>query len=217
MSESTQTNFTAELSGAMQTALANYRDLLDRVPGDHPGIANLKDGLTCCELAFKYYEEASRAIQAEVWFAAAAVAAAALEAMLLGRMFTDSDNVLKLASFKKLLDNHKGNLGSFARKEMDLGRLIEMAKILGWFRPGGIPPFLIEMMASHVGRETLLTLAEVFKDSSNAGLTSANLLRQYRNLLHPASCLRQEIQPTKDVGIRATFFCLVAYASLGPN
>ena len=33
--------------------------------------------------------------------------------------------------------------------------------------------------------------------SPGAGYTSADLLRQYRNLLHPAYCLKQDICPTK--------------------
>jgi hypothetical protein len=49
-----------------------------------------------------------------VWFAAAAVAAAALEAMLLAKMFMNTAAVAQLASFKKLLDKHQGNFGSFA-------------------------------------------------------------------------------------------------------
>jgi hypothetical protein len=54
----------------------------------------------------------------------------------------------------------------------------------------------------------------IFKDTPSAGHASADLLRQYRNLLHPAYCLKQDIHPTKNTGIRATFFCLVAYAAL---
>lgn len=97
---------------------------------------------------------------------------------------------------------------------MDLGRLLEMAKELEWFRPGGVPILLTEMLAQHVDQDTLTALTVFFKDSPSAGNTSANLLRQYRNLLHPANCLKQDIRPTEDTGIRATFFCLVAYASL---
>jgi hypothetical protein len=185
------------------------------LPSDDPTVANMKDGLACCELAFTFYEEANRAVQAEVWFAAAAVAAAALEAMLLAKMFTNTDAVAQLASFRKLLDKHQGDFGRFARKEMDLGKLLDMAKELGWFRPGGVPRLLTEMLAQYVEQDTLTALTVVFKDSSSAGYTSADLLRQYRNLLHPAYCLKQDIHPTKDTGIRATFFCLVAYASLG--
>jgi hypothetical protein len=70
------------------------------------------------------------------------------------------------------------------------------------------------MLAQYVDQDTLAELAVLFKDSPIAGNTSADLLRQYRNLFHPAYCLKQEIHPTKDTGIRATFFCMVAYASL---
>jgi hypothetical protein len=185
------------------------------LPRDDPNVANVKDCLACCELALTFYEEANRAVQAEVWFAAAAVAAAALEAMLLAKMFMNTDEVGQLASFKKLLDKHQRDFGSFARKELDLGKLLDMAKELAWFRPGGVPSLLTEILAPYVDPETLTALTVFFKDSPSAGHTAADLLRQYRNLLHPAYCLKQDIHPTKDTGIRATFFCLVAYASLG--
>jgi hypothetical protein len=214
MDDQAQTDFTAEFSTAARSALAAYRNLLDMLPSGHPNLANMKDGLACCELAFTFYEEANRAVQAEVWFAAAAVAAAALEAMLLAKMFTNTDEVAQLASFKKLLDKHQGDFGRFARKEMDLGKLLDMAKELAWFRPGGVPSLLTKMLAQYVDQDTLTALAVIFKDSPTAGYTSADLLRQYRNLLHPAYCLKQDIHPTKDTGIRATFFCLAAYASL---
>jgi hypothetical protein len=214
MDDQAQTDLTAEFSTAARSVLAASRNLLDMLPDDHPDVANMKDGLACWELAFTFYEEANRAVQAQVWFAAAAVAAAALEAMLLAKMFTNTDAVTQLASFKKLLDKHQGDFGSFARKEMDLGRLLDMARELAWFRPGGVPSLLTRMLAPYVDQDTLTALTVFFKDSPSAGYTSADLLRQYRNLLHPAYCLKQGIHPTKDTGIRATFFCLVAYASL---
>ena len=209
-----QPHFTAEFSTVARSALAAYRNLLDALPTDHPDVANMKDSVACCELALTFYEEANRAVQAEVWFAAAATAAAALEAMLLAKMFTHTHEVAQLASFKKLLDKHQGDFGNFARKEMDLGKLLDMAKELEWFLPGGVPSFLTEMLARYVGQDTLTALMVIFNGSPSAGCTSADLLRQYRNLLHPAYCLKQDIRPTKDTGIQATFFCLVAYASL---
>jgi hypothetical protein len=214
MGSQEQTEFVEKFSTDMRSAVAEYRNLLNMLPSDHPNMANLKDALTCCELALTFYEEANRAIQAEIWFAAAAVAAAALEAMLLAKMFMSTDNVAKMAPFKKSLDRHKGDFGTFAREEMNLGKLLDMAKELSWFRPGGVPALLIALFEQHVDQDTLTALTGVLNDSPSAGYVSADLLRQYRNLLHPASCLRQEIHPTKDVGIRATFFCVVAFASI---
>jgi hypothetical protein len=178
-------------------------------------VANMKDDLACFELALTFYEEANRAVQAEVCFAAAAVSAAALEAMLLAKMFMNTNEVAQLAPFKKLLDKHHGDFGSFARKEMDLGKHLDMAKELAWFRPGGVHSLLTEMLSRCVDQDTLAALTGIFKDNPSAGYTSADLLRQYRNLLHPANRLKQDVLPTKDTGIRATYFCLVAFASLG--
>ena len=200
---------------------ANSRRLLEGARGalaeleiDHPEAANIRDALSCCELAITFHQEANRAVQAEVWFAAASVAAAALEAMLLAKMFMDTDKVAQLPSFKKLISKHNGDFGSFARKEMDLGRLLEIAKELAWFCPGGVPTWLAELLAKHVDQDILPRLIALFENSSSAGYTSAVTLRQYRNLLHPAYCLKQEFQPTKETGVRATFFSLVAYAAL---
>src|SRR5580658_5941971 len=100
MDDQSQTNFTAELLTAARSALSAFRNLMDMIPRDDPKVANLRDGFACCELAFTFYDEANRAVQAKVWFAAAAVAAAALEAMLLAKMFTNTDAVAQLASFR---------------------------------------------------------------------------------------------------------------------
>ena len=197
-----------------RSALAAYRDVVAMLPDNDANVASLKDGLACCELSLVFYEETNRAVRAEAWFAAAAVAAAALEAMLLAKMFTNTDQVAQLASFKKLLERNQGDFGSFARNEMDLGKLLDMARELAWFRPGGVPRLLTKMLAHHVDQDTLAALTAPFKDSPSAGYTSADLLRQYRNLIHPGYCLKQGIHPTKETGIRATFFCLVAYASV---
>ncbi|MGA3189853.1 MAG: hypothetical protein ABSF22_22325 [Bryobacteraceae bacterium] len=129
-------------------------------------------------------------------------------------MFIDTDKGAQLASFKKLLERHQGDFVSFAREEMNLGKLLEMAKELAWFRPGGVPSLLTTMLAQHVDENALAALTVIFKDSPNAGHKSADLLRQYRNLLHPACCLKQDIRPTKETGINATFFCLAGYAAL---
>jgi len=71
--------------------------VLDMLPSDYPKIANFKDAIACSELARTFYEEANRGVQAHIWFAAAAVAAAALEAMLLAKMFMSTDSVAKIA------------------------------------------------------------------------------------------------------------------------
>jgi len=206
--------FMAEFLTTARKTVAAYRVLLDGLPQADPNVANIRDALACCELGFAFFEEANRAIQAEIWFAAASVAAAALEALLLGKMFMNADAVAQLATFKKLLDRHRGDFGSLARKEMDLGKLLDMAKHLEWFRAGGVPSPLINLLAQHIDGDTLTKLMALFKDSASAGYTSADLLRQYRNLLHPAYCLKQSIHPTKDTGIQATFFCLVAFSAL---
>lgn len=203
----------ADFASKYSIDLCAYRDLLATLPSDLPGASNLRDGIACSELALVFHTEANRAVQAEIWFAAAALAAAALESMLLAKMFMNAEEVVKLPTFRKLLDKHNGDIGSFARK-MDLGNLVEMAKQLGWFRPGGVPSLLTDMLSKHVGMTTLMALTAFFKHSQSAGYEAADLLRQYRNLLHPASCLKQEAQPTKETGMRATYFSLVAFASL---
>jgi hypothetical protein len=214
MDRQAQTDLLTEFFTTLRSTLAVYRDLLDKAPSGNPEVANFKDGVACLELAITFHEEANRAVQAEAWFAASAVAGAALEALLLTKMFMSTNAVGKLASFKKLLDNHRGDFGSFARGEMNLGKLLDVAEELSWYPAGGVPAFLTEMMAQHVEQETLTALTGVFKDHPSAGLTSAHMLRQYRNLLHPAVCLKLDVHPTKETGIRATFFCLVAFAAI---
>jgi hypothetical protein len=214
MGDQAQTDSMAEFSGAARTAIAAYRNLLDKLPSDHPNVANMKDGLACWELGLEFYGEANRAVQAEVWFAAAAVAAAALEAMLLAKMFASTEAVAQLASFKKLIERHHGDFGSFPKRDGsgETPRNGQRACMVPTRRRSN---FLTKMLSYYIDQDALTTLTGMFTGSPSAGYTSADLLRQYRSLLHPAYCLRQDICPTRDTGIRATFFCLVAYASLG--
>lgn len=122
MDDQAKTDFTAEFSTAARSALAAYHNLLDMLPNDDPNVRNIKDGLTCCELALTFYEEANRAVKAQVWFAAAAVAAAALEGMLLAKMFMNTEKVAQLAQFKRLLDKHRGDFGEFRAKRDGFGK-----------------------------------------------------------------------------------------------
>lgn len=107
------------------------------LPSDHPNAAKMKDGLACWVLP-SHSTRRNRTVQAEVWFAAAA----ALEPMLLAAMFTKTDVVAQLASLKRPFDKHQGDFGSCVRKEMDLGKLLEMAKEVVWFRPSGVSSLL---------------------------------------------------------------------------
>ncbi len=204
----------AKLNDLNQDAVAQLRNFVNAMPRNHPDVANLKDALACLDLASTFYAEANKAIEAEVWFAAAGVAAGALEALLLGKLFLNSDKVTKLPSFAKSLAKQNGDLGAFART-MDLGKLLDIAKELAWFQAGDVPSSLTDMLSHYAEADTLTALAAIFKDSPSAGYASADLLRKYRNLLHPACCLKETIVPTKNTGIAATYCCLVAFASLG--
>jgi hypothetical protein len=66
MNHERKTDFPAEFSTTARRTLAASRNLLDMLPSDDPRVANMKDGLACCELALTFYEEANRAVQAEV-------------------------------------------------------------------------------------------------------------------------------------------------------
>jgi len=105
------------------------------------------------------------------------------------------------------------DFGSLARKEMDLRKLFDMAK-----RACVVPalrcsqPF--DKNAGAVRRPRHFDSNNSnFKYRPSAGYTSADLLRQYRNLLHPAYCFKQDIHPTKDTGIRATKWASITGAA----
>ena len=169
MGSQEQTQFVEKFSTDMRSAVAEYRNLLGMLPSDHPNVASLKDALSCCELALTFYEEATHAVQAETCFAAAAVGAAALEAMLLAKMFMSTDKVAQMARFRKSLDRHKGDFGAFAREEMNLGKLLEMAKELSWFRPGGVPGILAALFEQRIDPDTLTALTHVLNEGPSAG------------------------------------------------
>jgi hypothetical protein len=79
---------------------------------------------------------------------------------------------------------------------------------------GGIPKTFTSYLAGYLDESTLSGLIGLFEGNPNVGRTCADHVREYRNLLHPAVCLKEGRQPSKDAGLTAAFLFMIAFSSL---
>ena len=214
----TENEFMQEQFSMFRRTLDELRGVLDKLQAGPASsdsrVASFKDGIFCLELALIFYEEANQALQAEAWFAASSVASSALESVLLSKCFFQADEIRALPKFEKLKQSHKGDFGQFARS-LDLGKLLEIATELSWFRDsGGLPQIMTTYLAHHLDEATLSGLIRLFEGSADVGRTCADHVRKYRNLLHPAVCLKEGRQPSRGDAMTATFLFMIAFLSL---
>lgn len=210
--------FMQEQFASFRSSLDELRRILDRAQmgpaSSDPRVASFKDGIFCLELALMFYEEANRAVQAEAWFAASSIASSALEAVLLSKCFFEEDRIRKLPKFAQLKKNHKGDFGQFARA-LDLGKLLEIAAEVSWFPDSaGLPRIMTSYLSSHLDEAALSDLILQFQGIADVGRACADHVRKYRNLLHPAVCLKEGQQPSREGAITATFLFMIAFVSL---
>lgn len=178
--------------------------------------SEMLDGLFCFELAMNFYTEANQAIQAHAWFAGSTVAASALEAVLLAYCFGEQDRIKALPKWQKLPAKLRNDFGIFIRS-MDLGKLLEIANELGWFPDGGIPQEFMSVMAEYVEPAALVAMEELFAGEQQVGALCSKYVREFRNLLHPAVCLRESTQPSATTGMAATFVFMIAFVAIAKN
>lgn len=180
---------------------------------DQNKLRQMQDWIFCMELGMVLYTEANRAVQAGAWFAATAVSASALEAVLLGKCFLEQDKIKALPKWSTLKRSQKADFGLFVRS-MDLGKLLEIADQLSWFPSKGVPESFLRVMRPLVDELTMKGIDDLFENTLNVGQVCANHLREYRNLIHPAVCLREGRQPSVNAGMTATFMFLIAFSSI---
>lgn len=201
---------------SFRSALSGMNALLEGLRTGSPDdatISSFTDGILCFQLALTFFEEANLTIQVGAWFAAAAVASSALESMLLCKCFLQEAEVRRLPTFQTLKRKYRQDFGLFARS-LDLGKLLEIADELSWFPDGGIPKTFSDFLAGHLDAGSLAAFLGLFEGDPNVGRTCARHLREYRNLLHPAVCLKENQQPSKVAGMTATFLFMIAVLSL---
>ena len=201
----------------MRSTSAKFRATvrsLKSLPGvDTDKLQELDECFFCFDLAMTYYEEANRALQAEAWFAGSAVAAAALEAVLLAKCFLERDKIRALPKWRTLKKSQKERFTVFVRS-LDLGKLLDIAQQLHWFPDEGMPKLLREILIQQISHQTVRDLEKIVDGEGNIGQACAKHLREYRNLLHPAVCLKEDRTPTPHAGLTATFLFLVAFTAL---
>jgi hypothetical protein len=197
------------LADSLETSRSNTPD------GDGK-YKQMQDWIFCMKLAMTFYEEANHAVQAGTWFSATAISASALEAMLLAKCFLQMDRIKSLPKWANLKRSHKADFGLLMRS-MDLSKLLDIAELLSWFPSTGIPDVFLETMRPYLNAQTEADLTALFASTPNVGLVCSKHLREYRNLLHPAVCLKEGRQPSPNAGMTATFLFLIAITALMPQ
>jgi hypothetical protein len=124
-------------------ALDELQDLLLKLePGDpnEEKVAVLEDGIFCARLSLTLYKEANAAVQAGAWFAAAAVSASALEAVLLYKCLLSQEEIEALPKSLPFRKSASSEFRKFART-LDLRTLLDIAKELSWEWRAGVIRF----------------------------------------------------------------------------
>lgn len=200
-----------ESSTALIEKLENLLTLLPLMPQKRHEV---KDALFCIKLFMAFYAEAYKAVKAGAWFAAASVSGAALEAMLMARCLFSADSVKSLPKWQHLHKNHKGDFQVFIRS-MDLGKLLEIGEQLCWFQSGdALPQQFLKTMSAFVSENDLKGIQSLFRGARNIGQLCATYVREHRNLLHPAVCLKEGREPSTEAGMAATMMFLIACTAL---
>lgn len=214
MENDSTTNQMNESFGVLTKQIEGLENLLTELkllPHNH---LEVEDALFCIKLFMTLYTEANKAVQAGAWFAAASVSGAALEAMLMARCLFSADKAKSLSKWQSLQGSHKGNFQVFVRS-LDLGKLLEIGEQLPWFPSGdALPKKFLEVMSLHVSQIDLKRLQAFFKGTKSIGQLCATHVRHYRNLLHPAVCLKGRQQPSLEAGMAATMMFLIACTAL---
>jgi hypothetical protein len=204
----------SEIFKHARSQIANLESILGQQKGASQERALLNDLLFCLRTFMTYYAEAHKAVQANAWFAASAISGAALEAMLLYRCLLRPNDIKALPRWNALRKNHKDDFQVFIRL-MDLGKLLEIAEQLSWFPSGDRLPRLFSLaFATHASETMMDAIQDLFSGTQNIGQACAQHVRNHRNLLHPAVCLKQAAEPSVEAGMTATLMFLIACSAL---
>ena len=205
-----------ELMDKLSAAAEEFQALGNQFPPQlrlQTGFVYIQDAFFCMQLAIDFYRDANRALQAEAWFSATIAAGSALESILLAKCLMQKEDVMRLPKWLQLKKSHRDDFAKFVRS-LDLGKLLEIAKELAWLNTEGLPRVFIEAISPYLDESSKAELMQTVGNEPDFGQTCANRFREYRNMLHPAVCLREGFKPTKESCTVATFLFLIAFSSL---
>lgn len=171
-----------------------------------------QDRLIASSIGLRFYSEANRSLQAGAYFAAVAIAASSLEAVLLARCISEREKVKLLPKWHQIKKKYKENFRLFVHS-LDLGKLLEIASLLGWF-PKGMPKQFESVMTLFGNEELSEFIESLFIGSMDIGEVCAKHVKEYRNLLHPAVCLKERHFPSEEAGKLGVLLHMIALTSL---
>ncbi len=157
-----------------------------------------------------YANETQKCLSTEAFFSASIMGAATLETALMLKCLGEEEKVTNTRACK---DFKKGKTLPFIPRlgHMDLDRLIKIGDQLSWFKKDGVPKMFREVMAAHLGEHSAETLSNFLP---HGGAQSADMARDFRDLIHPGRCLRKSERPDHASGILASAYVIVAFSAV---
>lgn len=166
----------------------------------------------CFRLIAFQLAEMMRAWEGKAYNAAAIFGAATLESFLLMKSVLHQSDIRALPRFEQL----GGEKVSYMRflDGMDLGKLLEIARLLHWFPDHCFPGSLVKAFTAHLRASATDSLVASFEGVTNIGDACASYLKEFRNQLHPAASFRNKVIPEANLGQGAAYVFLIAVSAL---
>lgn len=175
--------------------------------------SQLSLGIESVKLAMFYLEEAQRCLVSQAYFASGAFGAAALEAMLLTKCAMSKSEVTSLPSYAMLPPKLTRDYTTFLLSQ-DLGKLLQIAEQLKWLNVSDIPHYFELMVLKQVEPSVASIMRDMISSMKSIGDEAGKYAKLYRNGIHPASCIRQDLKLDKSSGLAGCTFVLLAIAAL---
>ena len=189
-------------------------------PTANPGVVIKREemdaAIDALSVALTYFDDASKAMAANAFIAAGIVGAATLEALLMALLVLKKEEVVASRAYLLKTSKRKQSLLEFL-KHADLGGLLEIAQELNWFRCDGIPSAFHAQFLSQMAPSERDGLVRLLGSISDLGPEAARAARHFRNLVHPARCIRDKVELGSGDGMTGCLFLILAFSALVDN
>ena len=135
-----------------------------------------------------------------------------MESFLLARCAMEKESVSLLPDFIALPPKVTNSYTTFLHSQ-DLGKVLKLAKQLGWLKVRKIPHHFDVFILQQLNPQTADGLRSLISNLHDIGDEAAEYAKQYRNFLHPAKCIRENTAINEESGLIGCFFILLAVSA----